>query len=301
MAQVKYQTVPKSIRDHLTSDQTIAILDDIREKAGLYSSGAFTGPLYDLVTKKVLAPGFIKHLSDELSISMERAQAIAHELKIRVLEPIESSLMRWGVDISDIDTTNATSLENLTVEKLMEGLGIDIEKIKPAEEIISLEKIGSAGEATNPPTEELAREEEPLVIHKEERIKPIAAEEKRRPRKGFSLSPGRFFEKESAERVSPPTRARVESPGEERSIVGKMLSGRQKPKEKKVEKRVVHFSELRTPLAGGDTSEEFIDLSTLQPVKPIEPEPQPRHESKPESKPEPKKGPRIEGNIIDLR
>ncbi len=175
-----------------------------------------------------------------------------------------------------------------------------VSPIKPTpgeakEEKIELQKLG---EETVPLKVGVkpAEEGKPLIIHREEKQEPVVEEKKF---KGFEF-PFEFMKPKEAA-TAPPVKVKVETPG----------------------KKVVHYSEYRTPLTPfGKPEEEIIDLSTLtrrEPSPPpravnddldydndkresqvIKPTPVQTKETKPEEKKE-FKGPSIEGNIIDLR
>lgn len=151
----------------------------------------------------------------------------------------------------------------------------------PTEEVLhfKFEKGVAKAETLKP-----AEEGKPLMIHEE---KPLTEGTTKPPtQKGFSLPFG-LFKSRSAREEQAPVKARVEVPKEE--------------------KRVVHYSELRTPLTPLGGGEELINLEALTQMKPPTEKPPNITENNTTVTTEDKSldaaqdKPKVEGNVVDLR
>ncbi len=158
-------------------------------------------------------------------------------------------------------------------------------------------------------------QDRPFVIHKEEEQRPATEGKKF---KGFDFPFG-MFDKGKGSRTTPsePVKVKVETPGQEKPLDKTPLDETRG----KQGKRVVHYSEYRTPLTPFERPEEdIIDLQTFTKheappsdqrlttndlrqtstvTQQTADKPQPAPEVK--KKEEPKTTPSIEGNIVDLR
>lgn len=254
-----FSELPQNIKEHLVSPRTASLFDSITHKAEIYEIGILPDLVSQLVTRNVFPQDFTSKLKEEVGTSDKKTKAIARELKEKVLEPIRYALVNWGVDINQIDVSGAPTLDEFIKEReeaerkqteRLASLGIendeDDDNEKPAprrEEAITFDTLAApAGEAVtirpSEPAEDKQRSDEmqPLIIHREN---PVPAAREAAGSKSFSLPFGFFrnVERTVSESMEP-IKARVESPKEE--------------------KRVVHYSELRTPLTPFNKNDEFI-------------------------------------------
>ncbi len=259
--------VPQDIREHFGSEATFEVLHNIQERVGVGSPRALARLMYRLETRDVPANDFIETLHRELRVSPDAAKTIAKEIKEKVLELKRPPLSSWGIDMDAIHTDGAKSLDEFFGLSQVTGGTISLEAIgeeKPTTVKVGVEpaKKGELFDITRG---------EPLIIHQEE----TPTEERKRPFKSLEFPFG-FFGKEGEAAPSEPVKVRVEVPKE---------------------KRVVHYSELRTPLAPFQKQEEIINLETFGRKPPEVKAPIPAAPIKVEAtKPQPK----IEGNIVDL-
>lgn len=213
----------------------------------------------------LLPDDLAQEIKDHLGINPELAKTISGEIDKKILEPIKNDVVNVYSP-----STEATELISGT-KKAETGL-----------EVITLGTIGQEKETLpkvtiKPGGQELPTEGKPLIIHQEETL----TEERKEPFKGLE-PPFGFFGKEGEAAPSEPVKVKVEGLGEKPAAA--------KAKAGKEEKRVVHYSELRTPLTPFQKQEEIINLETFGRKPPEVKAPMP------ETKPQPK----IEGNIVDL-
>ena len=259
-----FSDVPQNIKEHLTSQRTLTIFQEITEKSEIYEVGILSDVVLRLITRNILPQDFSAKLAEEVGLKDKKAKVIARELKERILEPIRYALINWGVDINQIDVSEADTLDDFLKTKkekeektnrLLASLGIETEVGDEEErdvdktgksEVISFATLGVAplGNSVNIHPEEhrtdtgnAGNEAKPLIIHREnttQTTKPSGGS------KSFSMPFG-FFKKtgQLGENPPSPVRARVETPKES--------------------KRTVHYSELRTPLSPFQNDGSFID------------------------------------------
>lgn len=205
-----------------------------------------------------------QEISDNLPLNQTHSKELAEELMAAVFDPVKKDLERIYEPATqskaEEETSAAIPLTAFGEEKPRPIVRVGVEAEKPAEG-------------------------KPLIIHQKE----TPTEEREKPFKGLEFPFG-FFGKEGEPAPSEPVKVRVEGP----------TSRLSQPLIKKEEKRVVHYSELRTPLAPFQKPEEIINLETFgrkpQEVK-APAEVVPPKNAAPETKPQPK----IEGNVVDLR
>lgn len=263
--------VPGNIREHLISPRTSAIIDNIQEKAEIYRVGILSDLVSRLVMRDILPQDFRAKLEEEVGVSEKKAQVISRELKEKVLEPIRYALVNWGVDINQIDVAGAPTLDEFLKEreaaeadreKFLTSLGIEMEKGEEApattketgQGAITFESLGAMPTqeeaVTIRPMEHAADREksdevQPLIIHRES---PMPTARESFGSKSFSLPFG-FFKKAENEitKSVAPVVAKVEG--------------------LKEEKRVVHYSESRTPLTPFNKKDEFINTTPFDAQK----------------------------------
>ena len=245
--------VPEEIREYLASEQTTVLINGIRDEADVVLPGALPKLLFRLETKDLSVHDFVEAIERNLGVKPPKSLAIAKAIKERVLEPKRYTLSQWGVDISFLDVAQAPNLgefrpfeapgaasepEKISLEQLTTETGQNV----PVQE----ETLASSAN-----TAEQTKEGAPLILHREETL----TGEKKSSIRGFSF-PG-FFKSKKTEAESPPTvKVKIETPGQ----------GPDK------EKRVVHYSEFRTPVTPFNENNELINLEvfskkTTEPIK----------------------------------
>ncbi|HXF44226.1 MAG TPA: hypothetical protein VNK70_02055 [Candidatus Paceibacterota bacterium] len=298
------QSVPKTIEVLLNSENTQKTVQRIAREHFLDEERTTTlSQLTGLVLLGFVSLEDLAHeISENLPLNQVHSRQLTEDLKAAIFEPIKRDLERVYEPVSRFETK-----EFVPVPEKKEFI---------ADEKTPLEKIGQEGIKTAIKIE--VREKEPpiegapLIIHKEDSM-PAPVQTEKKSFKGLEFPFG-FFGKESKSAPSEPVKVRVEGP----------TSRSKELHVKKEEKKVVHYSELRTPLTPFQKAgDEIINLETFDrkpagviipipeeepakevPIKPvaettrlpIETDPGP-----PKNSPEPKPEPKIEGNIVDLR
>jgi len=229
----------------------------------------------------------IDDLKEEIKFNLDldenAAQKLNEDIKLQILRPYLDDLKRI---YSPIEETGAELWEKKTEETIPEiklptapptaptaptsaesafpAPSAEPEtKTMPGEKFISLEKFG---QPKIPETHKIPvapqiisdeSKEKPLIIHEEK--SPVEAVETPTKPKGFNL-PFNIFKSGLSKIIKPPVTAKIEAPPEIQSPTLSEIN-------KKEEKKVVHYSELRTPLTPLHREEELINLETLEKVK----------------------------------
>ncbi|MBI1961013.1 MAG: hypothetical protein HYS43_01935 [Candidatus Liptonbacteria bacterium] len=327
--QEQFDGLPKEIRTWLSSDRATQLVRGISSSLNLTkeeSRRIVPRAILRLVTGDLAPQDFIDDVSIDFDISRSSARIIAEEIDKRILKPIDKQLL--------IDAGIDTKLIFLQTEDFFSQ-----PKSAIAAEIAAGEEALPAGRQGLSPTgpkviSEGARGERsvirgegrevsdqgrgigdtaPVILRTEDEVKPIAelrSVHLERPA-GFSEAPA----------VTPAPVAQVHI-GETKKGAGARGEGR----ETRVgeQQRVVHYSGYRTMLApskpvvsdqgrgvsdGVPKMESRINLRTFSPIAPAAPEeperprfPEPRRESGIKNQESgATAGPKVEGNIVDLR
>ena len=274
---IDIQNIPERIREYFSSPRVIAFIADINKRSGFYNIDAIPELLFQLETKELLIKDFISALAKEIPASQFRAKAISREIKEKILEPKRHDLESWGINLNEFDVSDAKTLEEIQKEDE------EFEKqfgILPKEETISLEEIIEKKEETLPLkqikvsaeekpaaevkiskaekplvkpvtipvvplTERLKTKPAPFILQQERPLEQVAKpiEKKSKPfLKTFSL-PFQLFKKVFPKPLSETVKAEVSSP---ETILTKLET--LKSKIETPPKRIVHYSEFRTPL-----------------------------------------------------
>lgn len=248
--------IPQTIQEHLGSPKTAIVLESINERAEIARIGTISKIIRALIMREIAPKEFVQKISDALKFNHELCLSVANEVKEKILKPIEYALLNYGIDVKEIDTSGAKTIEEIKKdnEMLLESIGI---KIKKPITTISLEnfsdttpqdftpvKINVDGSVDNAPKKiEVTDEPAPLVIHREKPQAPTQGGSQisgsSQQTKGFSLPFGFFKQKVVQTQVSSaPVKATVEF------------------LKKDELKRAVDYSELRTPLTPFSKKEE---------------------------------------------
>ena len=83
-----FSDVPQNIKEHLTSQRTLTIFQEITEKSEIYEVGILSDVVLRLITRNILPQDFSAKLAEEVGLKDKKAKVIARELKERILEPI---------------------------------------------------------------------------------------------------------------------------------------------------------------------------------------------------------------------
>jgi hypothetical protein len=256
--------VPGSLRGYFASEITAALIQSITKEAELAEPGAIAGVVYRLITKDLSAHDFIDGTSEQLGVSTQRAHAIARALKELVFEKVRNELFVWGIDISAINVVNAPSLDDIRIEERGEG---ENTPEPPGERTIKLDTVGTSSAVpqavpVKPTPSFFAKKPSegrspaapgaPLIIHEEKRQP--APPTVPRPKKFFF--PMSFFKPKA---VPQPVPAQIETKGVP-------LKPENAGETKRDQKKVVFYSESRTPLTPFSTSasSDVINLQTFK-------------------------------------
>lgn len=281
--------VPQQIKDSLFSERVDEILDEIRSDAMISNPTLIPGVFYDLIVKEIPAHYFIDELSEQ-GIGKKIAASVAKAVKERILESERYPLFRWGVDISEIKTEDAADIKSLGLKSDFEPeevkRTIRPEPQKETEEIT--EEIPIIRSAPEP---ELKKESgpSPFILQEKPKEENVLGNKMDKTIPSFSF--GFFKTKKDT----------VASPVPQRTIKAEV----EIPDNNK--KKVVHYMESRSTPSPFYQGGEFLKEEPL--ASPIRintpPETQVKKEEPGEivTKEEENKmsGPKIEGNIIDLR
>ncbi|MFH0712822.1 MAG: hypothetical protein V2A55_03160 [Candidatus Jorgensenbacteria bacterium] len=319
----RWDELSQSLRDALWSEYNADILWDTCKKEHLSEDktqiiAALAG---DVIMGFLLPEDLSKEIAENTEINREIANNIAQEIEKKILRlvineireiyspPVEKEM---AGSVKDVKGEDVVRFEKLSAEKPAE-IGIEIKRTPASEEpLIPISKPEVKTVKEQPAG---ATEARPFVIHKEEEQRPVTEDKKF---KGFEFPFGVFGGEKGGTISKEPVRVRVETPGQEKPLD----EARGKPFDKAQGKRVVHYSEYRTPLTPFDRppEEEIIDLQTFtkresppaapqQPTDAFQPitvnkppeakKPEPPAEKKPQEPLKPT--PTIEGNIIDLK
>lgn len=323
----KLSETPESIRTWFGSESVVTHISDVNGELGLKDEQKKTIPRLILrIEIQDLEPQFFSgELANELGLDKTKAQIITTKIKKSVFEPIKNKLIDYGIDINlldrfEIPPFSAKKIKKETGFVVLERIG-EQKTLEP-----TFVPIITGAETTKKPLEGAPfdiTQGKPLIIHKEE----PETEEREKPFKGFGF-PLDFLRPEKP--ISEPIKVKIEGPSGET----------QKPKKEslfgsKQEKRIVNYSELRTPLTSfGQPEADIINLETFIRKEPapaatpitkpaLTPEIpkttvqtiQPKIEAKPATKPAATPpalppsvnkndsqtiGPKLKGNIIDL-
>lgn len=293
----KFSEAPQDIREYLGSSGAAVYIDEINKKADIARTNLISDLLYEIIVKETPPNYTVERLKEKIGTSDdEKAKSIAREIKEKILQPIYYALLNWGVDINDIDTGDAPTLDEFVKKEaeFLESLGIKTEESKPTEikeETIHPEEMDgyqseqpikiSIGEIIKPattPSEIRPSEDAPLILQREKEF--ISPTRKESSSKGFSLPFG-FFKKPPSSSTFEPVKAKIEFLDATDASVEKSAPEIKQDKDKikglgffntlqqikkgveGEQKKVVHYSELRTPVTPFAKEEEFINLETF--------------------------------------
>jgi len=300
----KYDSLPSKIKEALNSSFVFNLVDQIAKKFFLNETDgeilkAYTGYV---ILGFIPPQNLLKEITGAEAIDADEKVIVEmiREINRKIFFPLHAELEK----LYKLETHIEEGLEKEVVKPVIK---IKTEEEKPGTKTkISLEKLGEekpAGVKIGVSPEKEGEpfditQGKPLIIHKEEGGPvPVQAEKKFQ---GLETSFG-FFGKGEASAPEEPVKVKVEG-------LGSRLT---KPLFKGEEKRVVHYSELRTPLTPfRKPEEEIISLETFGRKPPETKTPPPAASVKIETPkpaeppktaaPEPKPQPKIEGNVVDL-
>ena len=313
----RYKSLPQNLKNEIFS---YANAEDVFRIGGSNHFSDEKISLVAMVTGRIIM-GFVH--PDDITKELQKAVNVDNRIAITVGQELSKKIFsRLRDDIRQVyDPITEPIGEKVVEEKTISLEAIGGEKGK--EQKVKIEKVeaekptdlsAKAAAAETPP----AKSGEPLVLFKEKTVN-LPTSKQKKPFKGFDF-PFSFM-KSKAPSTSP-TKVKIEIPDTE-AISGAPPSLRlRRAREEKEKKRIVHYSELRTPLSPfGKPEKEIINFekpalksapqgietppkdlrqttdnlrqtTETLPQKPPKPKPQPSKT--------PKK-PSIEGNIIDLR
>jgi hypothetical protein len=257
---MQFEELPKNIQESMFSERIDEILDDIRQKAGIFDESLLPNIYYGLITKEIPAFDFVDSLANT-GLGTKIASSVAKAIKERILESERYPLFKWGVDISDIKVSDAPDIETLNLEEfakspekkitpegLEENFPINIPIIKGTKEEIKIPSLlENLNQVSLKETKSNVSEEnnQPFILEKQpltETPKPSAS----KIFSTFSLNQIGFFKNKKTPEganFSQPVSAQIETPKETKQ---------------KETKKVIHYSESQTPLAPWERGGEFL-------------------------------------------
>lgn len=234
----KYEAAPKLLQDAIYSFAVAETLFRIGQTNHL--STEKTSLLAAICGQLILGLMHFEDLSNQiqnkLSVDKRLGDELAADIQNKIIIGLEDDIREVYEPITDI------------IEKERSASSIDLETFdaeRPKEREIKIQTESPIGRLENLKTGE------PLIISREE----ILTEEKKPSIRGFSF-PGFFKTKKTEPESQPAVKVKIETPA-------------QSPNK---EKRVVHYSEFRTPITPFNESNEFISLEnfskkTAEPIK----------------------------------
>lgn len=254
----RFWELPPAVLDWLTSDRATQIVIDLNKRMGFKDDLISVMPfaITKLVIKDLGQQEFIAYLTRQLDISKDTARSLAKELFNNILKPIIEELKKTGLDLNELALLPEPSLpmEPAVEEPIMPAGIIEREPLpgldalkskssfKNSEPEIPAWENGNES-AIKPPATPIVSEAEPLevspstelginnaepfILHQEKPL--FEPSEMSTERPSVSFQPSQIIRKPATK----PTIARIEMPPEANE--GEDI-------------RVVHYSELRTPL-----------------------------------------------------
>lgn len=277
----KNKTIPERVREHLGSALIINTIENLGVKTGIPFPSLLPAIVFDLVSGRI-DPAILKDsIKEQIKLSDKKINTIAFEIKEKILRPIQNDLKNIGVDIENIETTDALTLGEFIKKEndFLRSIGeepefdeneISLEPEEPKNESISLEIFApDVKETSREDSIKITRDDSkkvsdtspaPFMLHREKPVTGTSFPEKKQTSqsssKSFSLPFG-FFKPKGAQAPTGPIRVKVELPG---GSVGK-------------EEKTIHYSDLRTPVIPFQKEESFIETNgNEKPVKIIAPE-----------------------------
>lgn len=233
-----FELLPESTRDWLTSVEATNRIIAINKRLELEADMAAVIPrlLTHLVTKDLNPKNLAAELRGALGIEFPEAKSLAQELRKAILDPVSDALRKENILVADVDAGKETPAE-------------DIAQLTP---VIAREakRVVSSSPARTPPVHQFPGES--ISVLKQPEPETTATPEAVIPETPFMLHIEKpdlgtlpqgitpltshidYKEQKSAANESKPVRVKIELPQGE---------PREKPKS-----RVVHYSNLRTPL-----------------------------------------------------
>ncbi len=247
--QQQLSELPKEVRTWISSERVTHLVGGINNGLNLKSEDnrrIIPRLILRLVTQDIASQDVIKELSDEFDISPSSARVIAEEIDKRILQPIQKQLFNdVGVDTKLIFLKSsdffAPPKESITkklpdIEDPEHRRGIDEQKDGRGEGPKIIERQDE--ETQSAPSAQKFRAgiaREPLIVRREERIRPISDPQLRREHTAF----------QAPKKSTPPVSADIQLGAAPRSD----NSGAVAPQRAGEQKRVVHYGGYRTMLS----------------------------------------------------
>ncbi|MCP6720119.1 MAG: hypothetical protein KJI72_02205 [Patescibacteria group bacterium] len=327
----RYKSLPQNLKNEIFS---YANAEDIFR---IGSSNHFSEEKISsiaMISSRVLM-GFIhldditKEIQEAVNIDSRIATTIGQELSKKIFSQLRNGIRKVYDPITGPLKEATVGEKTISLKKFGEE-GLKEQKIRI--EKVEEERRGPTEEHRSVLTQKTEEgkpfdvtQGKPLVLHEE---KPMVEEDKK-PFKGFDF-PFSFMKPKTP--GTSPTKVKIEVPGAEAKLDAPPSPRLRRVKEEKEKKRVVHYSESRTPLSPfGKPEKEVINLETLernntpQPsekILPLREKKKPALKTQIEKKPQASQSPlgkkegnikkgqlprrnsgqaTIEGNIVDLR
>lgn len=281
-----YQALPEHIRDWASSEGTTFLIAAINNRLGLKNEKRRTIPslILRLIIQNLEPQDFINELADKLNISFQTAKSIAEDIEGQVLHSVENELRRdVGVDIKLIrfgqprapkpivPSPEITALPAPLSLKTTPFLAPQSSKTaetwttRSATDIVTTQKSSKDFLQIEPSEKPATTIEEtlpvaPFLLHKESSIlqtQTPAAQPLARAKTNFTI-PVPIYQKTISEKPAVPKSVSVKIELPDQPV--------DKPLTEPKAARIVHYSELRTPLTPAGTQkaslppENTIDL-----------------------------------------
>jgi hypothetical protein len=230
----KFELLPEAIRDWLTSERATYITVDINKRFNVprYALPSIAELITRLAVGDIHPTEIIQELAFDMELSSSAAETLYHEVEEKLLKPIADDLKKIDIDIHLAKiapaTTQAPSAPLETLMPAQNPIRINVNKPIPPNPALFRENQNVTSEKPST-TEEPHEDAAPFILH-EERSAFTPATPKIQSSVNFDIL--------RAPRVAAqkPITAKVETPSN--TFIPKAQQ----------EERVVHYSNLRTPL-----------------------------------------------------
>ena len=245
----RYDSLPQVLKEALFSEDTDNLLWKIGDAHHLSDDkkSILATLVGDVILGFIHFDDFEKQISIDLGIDARIAQSLIVEINKKILAPIKNEIeqnYQAPTAVTDIKRVEVPLSSPITVEpSIIPPTEIKIEKPEEVVKPVAVDLSAQAGAVASGP--EALFEEAPAIIHKEEKVQTVV------PAK-VSLGGLMGIFKRTAEKTAetPQVAAEVEL-----GVSQKEITQSEQPSMVKTEKpkmRVVHYSDLRTPIAPAD-------------------------------------------------
>ena len=245
----RYDSLPQVLKEALFSEDTDNLLWKIGDAHHLSDDkkSILATLVGDVILGFIHFDDFEKQISIDLGIDARIAQSLIVEINKKILAPIKNEIeqnYQAPTAVTDIKRVEVPLSSPITVEpSIIPPTEIKIEKPEEVVKPVAVDLSAQAGAVASGP--EALFEEAPAIIHKEEKVQTVV------PAK-VSLGGLMGIFKRTAEKTAetPQVAAEVELGVSQKEITQSEQPSMVKTEQPKM--RVVHYSDLRTPIAPAD-------------------------------------------------